>query len=71
MTLRTDIISKTIGQILVAAAIIAYWAPALSYMSDKVQTYLPVLEASAQPTITNTTIAYEVFDRAVTASTID
>ena len=70
MTLRADIISKTIGQILVAAAIIAYWAPAVGYVGHKVQDYLPALEASAQPS-KNTTVAYVVITPAVTASALD
>ncbi len=70
MTLRTEIISKTIGQILVAAAIIAYWAPVVGYVGHKVQDYLPVREASAQPQ-KNTTIAYEVINPPVSASAID
>ncbi len=70
MTLRTDIISKTIGQILVAAAIIAYWAPVVGFVGHKVQDYLPALEASAQPS-KNMTIAYEVITPPVTASAVD
>ena len=70
MTLRTDIISKTIGQILVAAAIIAYWAPVVDYVGHKVQDYLPVMEASAHSP-KNTTIAYEVINPPVSASAID
>lgn len=70
MTLRTDIISNTIGQILVAAAIIAYWAPMVGYVGIKVKDYVPVFEASAQPP-KNTTIAYEVMNPSVAASAMD
>ncbi len=84
MKLNRDIIAKRIEQILVTAAIMAYWAPAIGYVGSKVEAYFPVLEAAVQqpknttiahPSLTtnseNTTIAYEVFTRPVSANTLD
>jgi hypothetical protein len=70
MTITSQLVSKIIGQVLVLAALVAYWAPVVSYVGHKAETYLPMLEASAQDS-RNTTIAYEVIDHPVSASTID
>jgi len=69
MTITGNQISKTIGQILVLAALVAYWAPAVSYVSAKfLATQTVVAEAPASQ---NTTVVYEVMDAPVTASQLD
>jgi hypothetical protein len=77
MNMTRDIVAKRIEQVLIVAAILAYWAPAVSFLGSKVEALLPVLEASSSPAknttvaYRNTTIAYEVIDKAVTAATVD
>jgi hypothetical protein len=69
MTITTNQISKTIGQILVLATLVAYWAPAVSYVSDKLFT-ATTIEAMAE-TPKNTTVVHEVMNDAFEASQIN
>ena len=69
MTITANQISKTIGQILVLAALVAYWAPAVSYVSNRL---LPQQTIVAEaPSAQNTTVVYEVMDAPVTASQLN
>ena len=70
MTLNGDMISKRIGQGLVLAAILAYWAPMVNSVSSKVGAYLPVLEVSTVQS-KNTTIAYEIIEHPAMADTMN
>jgi hypothetical protein len=69
MTIATTQISKTIGQILVLATLVAYWAPAVSYVSDKLFTAATV-EAMVE-TSKNVTVVHEVMNAPVEASQLD
>ena len=70
MTITSQQISKTIGQVLVLAALVAYWAPAVSYVSHKLLSG-PVVAVSQAEMPANTTVAYEVMNQPVTASQLD
>ena len=67
MTISRAIVAKRIEQLLVLAAILAYWAPALSYVGAKIEANIPAFQVAAHQA-KNTTVAYEAFDQAVTAS---
>ncbi|MEO6610274.1 MAG: hypothetical protein ABIN69_17565 [Aestuariivirga sp.] len=71
MTITANQISKTIGQILVLAALVAYWAPAVSYVSAKIlPASVQAVEAMAE-TPKNVTIVHEVMNAPVEASQLD
>ena len=70
MALNGDMISKRIGQGLVLAAILAYWAPVVSSVYSKAGAYLPAIEASTVQS-KNTTIAYEVIEPPAMADTMN
>lgn len=70
MTITSQQISKTIGQVLVLAALVAYWAPAVSYVSHKLMAG-PVAAMAQADTPANTTIAYEVMNQSINASQLD
>jgi ABC-type nitrate/sulfonate/bicarbonate transport system permease component len=71
MTITSNQISKTIGQILVLASLVAYWAPAVSYMSTKIlPASVQTIEAMVE-TSKNVTVVHEVMNAPIEASQLD